>query len=274
MLANSFCHFPGIGPSEEQNLWDAGVHHHKQVLEVDNLPIAISLEAFKSHCHVSQQALEQGNSQYFMQHLPSQESWRMFEDFKDKVAYLDIETNGRRNDPDQVTTISIYTGKAFKTFVKDQNLEEFPKIIQKFKLLVTFNGKSFDLPVLRMRFGLSFDHAHIDLMHILRSLGYKGGLKSIEKQLGIHRPETPHELNGRDAIKLWRNFRRTKNPKALETLLAYNMEDVLNLERLMIFTWNQKQKILPSLIKNNLPRPKTYRNPFEPDHQLIEQILM
>ena len=84
--------------------------------------------------------------------------------------------------------------------------------------------------------------------------------------------QKPHDLDGR-MPSLWRNYRRSK-AESFETLLAYNMEDVLNLERLMIFAWNQKQEMLPSHLQKNLPPPKTYRNPYQPDHQLIEQILM
>ena len=69
------------------------------MLDADNLHLPIDHGTLKEHCHSSHQALKQGNSQYFMKYLPPKESWRMFEHFKDNVAYLDIETNGRRNDP-------------------------------------------------------------------------------------------------------------------------------------------------------------------------------
>ena len=62
-----------------------------------------------------------------------------------------------------------------------------------------------------------------------------------------------------------------QNPKALETLLAYNMEDVLNLERLMIFAGTNRNAAGHSEKSSS---SKTYRNPYQPDHQLSEQILM
>ena len=52
---------------------------------------------------------------------------------------------------------------------------------------MTYNGKSFDIPFIESHFGAKLTHAHIDLRYILASLGYRGGLKGCEKQLGIDR---------------------------------------------------------------------------------------
>ena len=66
---------------------------------------------------------------------------------------------------------------------------------------------------------------------MLSRLGYKGGLKGCEKQLGLDR----HELDGVDgytAVLLWQEYTRTRNTRALDTLLAYNIQDVLNLRNI------------------------------------------
>src|SRR5947207_3465308 len=104
-------------------------------------------------------------------------------------------------------------------------------------LLVTFNGSRFDLPFLRKafpRFGL--DLIHMDLLHPLRRLGFAGGLKSIEEEMGISRSDETTGLRGIDAIRLWHAYERGDDD-ALDLLLAYNMEDVVNLEPLAEFTY-------------------------------------
>ena len=99
--------------------------------------------------------------------------------------------------------------------------------------MVTFFGLGFDIPMIRKRYpNLVLDHVHLDLCPTLREVGLRGGLKKIEKELGIARSEDTDGLSGRDAITLWRRYERYGDEKALEILIAYNREDVVNLETL------------------------------------------
>ena len=74
--------------------------------------------------------------------------------------------------------------------------------------------------------------------------GIRGGLKKIEKQFEIERPEGIDGLNGLDAVKLWRRFERFKDESALEKLIAYNRADVVNLERLAEETYTIMRRIV------------------------------
>ena len=62
-------------------------------------------------------------------------------------------------------------------------------------------------------------------------MGLRGGLKKIEKMLGIVR-ET-EGLNGYDAVKLWKKWVEKKDKSALKKLIIYNKEDVVNLKKIM-----------------------------------------
>ena len=68
-----------------------------------------------------------------------------------------------------------------------------------------------------------------ELQKSLKQVGIRGGLKKIEKQMGIARSDETEGLSGLDAIYLWRRFLRGED-NALKTLIAYNKEDVVNLE--------------------------------------------
>ena len=57
-----------------------------------------------------------------------------------------------------------------------------------------------------------------------------GGLKSVERQLGIRRGLT--EINGYEAVRLWWSYVNDNDKDALATLLEYNKEDVINLKAL------------------------------------------
>src|SRR5207237_10860591 len=171
----------------------------------------------------SQQALRSGRHRYFARKLPSRDQWRAFEAFRSHILYLDIETTGWSLGRHAVTVVGVYDGRRKRSFVQGENLEALPAAVRPAKLLVTFNGSRFDLPFLRKafpRFGL--DLIHMDLLHPLRRLGFAGGLKSIEEEMGISRSDETTGLRGIDAIRLWHAYERGDDD-ALDLLLAYNM---------------------------------------------------
>ncbi len=136
-------------------------------------------------------------------------------------------------------------------------------------MIISFNGKTFDIPFIQTYFNCSLDQAHIDLRYVLASLGYKGGLKKCEKALGIDRGALDG-VDGYFAVVLWHEYRKTGNKKALETLLAYNIEDVINLEVLMVRAYNQK--LQEKGFSNLIQEPGPVNNPFLPDEQLIDRL--
>ncbi len=95
--------------------------------------------------------------------------------------------------------------------------------------IVTFNGSGFDLPVIKKRLlaDLRAEFAHRDLLYDCRRRGLRGGLKVVEERLGIARASAG--LSGRDAPRLWEQYERYADHTALQTLLDYNCDDVVNL---------------------------------------------
>ncbi|MDQ2730639.1 MAG: ribonuclease H-like domain-containing protein, partial [Armatimonadota bacterium] len=127
----------------------------------------------------------------------------------------------------------LYDGNRVRQYVRGDNLDEFPEEIGEFDLLVTFFGSGFDIPMLRRTFRkLPFNMLHADLCHALHRLGHKGGLKAIERSLGIHRSSQTDGLSGWDAVRLWREY-QDGSEESLATLLAYNADDIVNLEPLL-----------------------------------------
>ena len=164
--------------------------------------------------------------------LGIKESWRAFPEFRDSCVYLDIETDGGKGG-NSITTIGLYDGNEFTALVQGDNLENFRDIFSQYSMIVTFFGAGFDVPMLQKRYkDVLFDQIHIDLCPTLRRLGLRGGLKSIEKQLGLSRGEDTDGLSGYDAIRLWNRYKTLGDDRALQTLIAYNREDVVNLETL------------------------------------------
>lgn len=145
-------------------------------------------------------------------------------------AYLDIETTFTG----AISVIGIYRPDYGATQlvgggVTDLNLYG---ALEGVATLVTFNGSGFDLPVIRKRLlaDLRAEYAHRDLLYICRQRGLRGGLKVVEQRLGIRRDTTG--ISGWDAPRLWQRYEAEGDRAALETLLAYNYEDVVNLAAL------------------------------------------
>lgn len=271
MLKNTFCHVPGISTSTEQRLWASGIQCWDSFRRSSAVPLSPKKkDSLARHIDQSFESLEKNDPGYFAELLPTSEHWRLARDFKSSIAYLDIETTGLSYG-DSITTVVVYDGKAIRHFVRDENLDDFKDEINKYALLVTYNGKCFDVPFLERSFNIRMDQAHIDLRYVLKRLGYSGGLKGCERQMGIDRKELS-DVDGFFAVLLWNDFVRKKNPKALETLLAYNTCDVVNLEALLAMAYNLKLRETPFLASHQVEIPPTPEIPFKADKETIDRI--
>lgn len=270
MLQQTFCHITGIGANTETKLWQAGIRNWGDI----SIPCPVrlsgaSIASLPSSLEESLVALEH-NPAYFTDKLPSAERWRVFSEFRDSTAYVDIETTGL-SDTAEITTIALYDGKNIYHYINGHNLDDFPQDLQKYKVLVTYNGTGFDLPVIKRYFGIQLPHAHIDLRYVLASLGIKGGLKKCEKQLGLDRGDLDG-VDGYFAVRLWREYKKNNDLGALQTLVAYNIEDTVNMETLMVEAYNRKITTTPFSDKV-LPRPDIPESPFKADLSCINRLL-
>lgn len=214
--------------------------------------------------------MKKNDASFFYARLCANQHWRLFPYFKDSVAYVDIETTGLSSHSDYITTIALYDGRQVYYYINGQNLDDFVDDINKYQMIITYNGKTFDVPFVQNYFGINLRQAHIDLRYILASLGFSGGLKECERKLGLDRGEL-RDMDGFIAVLLWNEYQRSKNQAALETLLAYNIEDVLNLEILMSMSFNFKIAKTPFYKTHKLTIPTPVANPFSADKKILER---
>lgn len=235
----------GIGKGAEKNIWDFGINSWDEAIEhLDSLPVsqtkkkAISVGVDESESH-----LKEKDHCYFAQSLPSAEHWRAYSEFSKDVAFVDIETTGLAPGQDTIAVVGIYNREKARTYVQGIDLDEIVDEFSKYKMLITFNGARFDLPFIKREFPeINFDQLHIDLMYPLKRIGYCGGLKKIEREMGIVRGDNIKEVDGWEAVRLWHRYKRG-DEAALDTLLEYNREDIVNLETII-------EKVYCDLIQN------------------------
>lgn len=270
MLQNTFCHIPGIGPATEKRLWNAGVTSWEKWQ--DPAPVRLPNSSKVEICDLLETSCDalDNDPAFFTSLLASHEVWRIFPQYRHQTAYLDIETTGLGDDAD-LTTIALYDGRDVKYYVNGKNLDQFETDINQYKVLVTYNGKSFDIPFLERYFRTRLNHAQIDLRYVLARLGFKGGLKGCEKMLGIDRGGL-EGVDGYFAVLLWKEYDTYNDTAALETLLAYNIEDTVNLELLMIEAYNRNISQTPFAKELQLPLPRAPRLPFQADLKCVERV--
>jgi uncharacterized protein YprB with RNaseH-like and TPR domain len=254
MLCHTFQHIPGLGERRERALWRRGITTWDDLLAApqrSGLPQTVLRHA-QAVLELSKEALRQRNIYFFAQLLPVREHWRLYGEFQEVTAYLDIETGPLGHGRQGITVIGLFDGREFRSFVRGHNLHTFEEYLRRYDLLVTFNGKSFDLPVIERDLGIPIYQAQIDLRLFLHQLGYQGGLKRIERQWGIFREDGVAGLNGFDAVLLWARYRHG-DAAALERLIAYNRADVVNLEVLLTRGYELARARIDAAIGTTVP---------------------
>jgi uncharacterized protein YprB with RNaseH-like and TPR domain len=187
----------------------------------------------------------------------------------ERALYLDTETTGLSGGTGTVPFLvglaefdreaaSEAPGRLFVEQLLVRNLgEEAPMLayvrdrIEAASMLVTFNGKTFDMPLLRTRFGMARmapppDRPHLDLLHVARRVhkghgGARGAgdgrepvsvrLTSLEDWLlGYERiGDVPSgEVSGR-----YLHFLRTGDESALLGVVEHNAQDVITMAALV-----------------------------------------
>lgn len=149
-------------------------------------------------------------------------------------AYLDIETTGLSRYYSDLTVIGIALEKNRKCkvvqLIEDDICEDkLLKVLKGVDEIYSYNGSRFDIPFIKAKLGIDLNDyfKHTDLMYDCWKQNLKGGLKVVERLLGIDRQLT--DVDGYVAIQLWWGYVNNLNKKSLQTLLAYNEEDVVNL---------------------------------------------
>jgi hypothetical protein len=152
-------------------------------------------------------------------------------------AYIDIETTGLTFTASEITVIGIYLCRGndteFIQFVgRDISADAIMEALEGVDIIYSYNGSRFDLPFIQSQLGINLaaQFRHRDLMYDCWGKNLYGGLKGVERQLGVTR-KLP-EMNGYEAVKLWWRYVDTFDLDALNKLLEYNKEDVLNLKTL------------------------------------------
>ncbi|MFB6073052.1 MAG: ribonuclease H-like domain-containing protein [Halobacterium sp.] len=230
-VENSFIPAPGVGETTERRLWANGVTHWD---DFDGTGPGIG-DATAEHVYAyiedARRALEAGDTQFFGETLPNNELWRLYENVAGDVAFFDIETTGLDKRASRVTTVTVHRGGDTTTLVRGDDLtaDNLEDLLDA-SLVVSFNGKRFDQPFLEHNFECSVDAPHLDLMYLCKRLGLSGGLKQVERDLGVDRGGM--DVDGREAVELWHRY-EDGDEAALDRLVEYNRYDAQNLQTLL-----------------------------------------
>lgn len=164
-----------------------------------------------------------------------------------KILYLDTETTGLGG----TGTVAFLVGLGFLTDecfeVHQFILRDYPEErfllkhvaggLERFDVLCTFNGKTFDIPLLQTRFLMNrmdpsvLELPHIDLLQMARRLWklrlQKCNLGRLEEII-LGQPRVD-DLPGSEVPQRFFNYLKTKQTVLLEDVLKHNAQDIASL---------------------------------------------
>lgn len=240
MLTRTFQIASGVGPWREKELWEQGIRCWDDFPQEGTVAVSTKLDAtLRQRLSEARRALEQKELATLATLIPPREHWRLYPQFSSEVAFFDIETDGEpgRQSP---TLVGLFDAQGPRVFVSGRDLDEVPEALARSKIWVTFNGSCFDVPVLQAWFKqFPKPLVHLDLRFVCRRVQLTGGLKEIERKLGLARPGHLEGLGGWDAVLLWRAFREKGDLGALQRLAEYNLYDTVHLKSLLDVVFNR-----------------------------------
>jgi uncharacterized protein YprB with RNaseH-like and TPR domain len=221
MIRSTFQIVRGVGPSRERDLWAEGIRTW------DDFPPEGGAIALSAKLDVAARARIAEARAALARMTPPREHWRLYREFQHQAVFFDIETDGATGVP---TVVSLFHAQGFQVFQQGRDLEAIPVALARWPLWVTFNGAAYDVPILAAHLGgLPKPALHLDLCHVCRRIGWRGGLKRVEDRLGVGRPSHLRGVDGMDAVLLWRAWLATRDPTALRLLVEYNLYDSIQL---------------------------------------------
>lgn len=167
-----------------------------------------------------------------------------------KIGILDIETTGLNPSRNKFILGGLYTleDRILHQFFAESRQEEKAALeayideLNKLDMVITYNGKHFDMPFIAKR-----AHAHgidcrlpynLDLYLVLNGHSpvkkFVPNLKqkTVENYMGLWQDRTD-EISGGESVELYNEFERTHDPDLEKKILLHNSDDVLQLTRLI-----------------------------------------
>jgi uncharacterized protein len=242
MVDSTFQLAAGIGPTRERRLWQSGIARWRDLPESPTGGLGANHDrALRAGIEEASAALARGDADALAALLPQGERWRLFDAFGEDATYLDIETSDDVVGFEGISAIGFLNRDGPRLLLAARDLHHFPELARGWPMLVTFNGLSFDVPILRRAFPeWQPPRCHVDLRHVLARLGLHGGLKLIERRLAalsLARPAHLSRLSGWDTGWLYRRG-RDGDRAALRLFAEYNLYDAINLRTLMAYAYN------------------------------------
>lgn len=234
MIRQAFQHFRGIGTGRLRQLQESGIRDWDELAAVAHkLPLGDGGRArLREEIEQCDRAIAERNLRYLVGAFVGSDQWRILGHFFPAASYFDIETSGLDIDS-HVTVISCYHRDRIYNFVHGENMDGFLDLLEEVELLVSFNGASFDVPqILRLYHIPDLPCAHIDLRWLSYHASMPGGLKSIEKRMGINRPHDLMGVDGEEAVWLWQLWEDQGMENARDRLLRYCSADSVSLKLL------------------------------------------
>ncbi len=168
-----------------------------------------------------------------------------------RTCVLDIETTGldrRRNHFILGGLLDVQTRQMHQVFAEDtaqepEALADFMELAAQFDVIITYNGRHFDLPFLQERarrtgLGICAGGYDLDLYQVvnghspLRRLLPNLKQKTVETYMGLW-TDRSDEISGAESVELYYHFTATGDPQARDKILLHNSDDVMQLTRLV-----------------------------------------
>ncbi|TET03739.1 MAG: hypothetical protein E3J83_07280 [Candidatus Atribacteria bacterium] len=169
-----------------------------------------------------------------------------------KTVFLDTETTGLAGGAGTyifLVGVGYFEGDQFcvrQYFMRDYNeeralLSALNDLLSNFKAVVTYNGKTFDLPLMESRYIMSGmkmslkDPYHFDLLYPARRLWKRRlescSLSTVEREiLKVIRDD---DVPGYLIPEIYFKYLRTKDARAIKQVFEHNLQDILSLVALV-----------------------------------------